>query len=54
MTDPLLDEFIDKFAYTDLFSNELANRVAEEIITLRNKVTELEDEITQLKKVAYP
>lgn len=49
----LIEELIDKFGYQDLEANALIHRAAEELVFLRNKVKELETEISRLERLAY-
>lgn len=50
MTPDLIDELIDNFGYTNLIANEIIHRAAEEIVNLRSRVQELEEEVNRLKK----
>lgn len=51
--DALIEELIDKFGYQDLEANALIHTVAEELVALRNKVQELEQEVERLKKGTF-
>lgn len=46
----LVDELIDSFGYTNLIANEIIHRAAEEIVNLRSRVRELEEEVARLEK----
>lgn len=51
--DDITDELLDKFGYQDLFANEIVHRAAEEIVTLRRRVRELEAEVARLERLSY-
>ena len=53
MTYDLVDELLDRFGYNDLFANVVVHNAAEEIIRLRNRVRDLEAEVSRLERLSY-
>lgn len=49
----IVDELLDKFAYTDLFANKVVHDAADEITRLREQVKHLETEVERLSRIAY-
>ena len=49
----LVQELINHFGYEDLFSNSLVHRAAEEIVSLRERVKELQAEVTRLERLQW-
>lgn len=48
----IIDELIDQFAYADLFSNHLAHKAVDEILSLRERIADLEAEVKRLETLA--
>jgi hypothetical protein len=53
MTYDLVDELLDRFGYSDLFANVVVHNAAEEIVKLRNRVRDLEAEVSRLERLSY-